>query len=56
MFQTILNLSNNNFLQISFQTESVAYLHTGVSEWHETQVTTSPWATKALWNILASDH
>ena len=35
-------LLNNNFLQILFQTGSVAYLHIGVPESHETQVTTSP--------------
>ena len=47
-------LLNNNFLQISFQTGSVAYLHIGVSEWHENQVTTSPKGPKAL--ILDADH
>ena len=38
-----------NFLYILLKTHSVGYLHIGLSEWHETQVTTSPWATKALW-------
>ena len=49
IFQTILKLINNNFLYILLKTQSVAYLHIGLSEWHETQVTASPWATKALW-------
>ena len=49
IFQTILKLLNKNFLYILFKTQSVAYLHIGLSDWHETQVTTSPWATKALW-------
>ena len=48
-FQTILKLLNSNFLYILLKTQSVAYLHTGLSEWHEPDVTTSPWATKALW-------
>ena len=47
IFQTILKLLSNNFLHILLKTQSVAYLHIGLSEWHETQVTTSPWATKA---------
>ena len=49
IFETILNLINNNFLSILLKTRSVAYLHIGLSEWYETQVTTSPWATKVLW-------
>ena len=48
MFQTILKLLDNNFLYILLKTRSVEYLHIGLSEWHETQVATSPWATKAL--------
>ena len=48
IFQTLLKLLNNNFLEISFQTGSVAYLHITASEWHETWVTTSPWAPEAL--------
>ena len=56
IFQTILKLLNNNFLQISFQTGSVAYLHIGVSKWHETQVTTSPWAPVALCRVWGNDH
>ena len=52
IFQTILKLLNNNFLQISFQAGSVAYLHIG--EWHETQVTI--WAPEALCKILANYH
>ena len=49
IFETILKLLNNNFQYILLKAQSVAYLHNGLSEWHETQVTTSPWATKALW-------
>ena len=49
IFQTILKLLNDNFLYILLKTKSVACLHIGLSQWHETQVTTSPWATKALW-------
>ena len=52
IFQTILKLLNNNLLYILLKTQSVAYLHIGVSQWHETQVTTSPWATKALWKNI----
>ena len=49
IFQTILKLLNKNFLYIWLKTRSIAYLHIGLSEWHETQEATSPWATKALW-------
>ena len=52
IFQTILKLLNNNFWQILFQKGSVAYLHIGVSKWHETQITTSSWAPKALCKIV----
>ena len=48
IFHRIFKLLNSNFLQISFQTGSVAYLHISVSKRHETQVTTSPWVPKAL--------
>ena len=34
IFQTILKLLNNNFLYILLKTQSVAYLHIGLSEWH----------------------
>ena len=44
-----------NFLYILLKTHSVGYLHIGLSEWHETQVTTSPWATKALWKNYLTD-
>ena len=47
IFQIILKLLDKNFLYILLKTQSVAYLHIGLSKWHETQVTTSPWATKA---------
>ena len=47
VFQTIVKLLNDNFLSMLLKTQSVAYLHIGLSQWHETQVTTSPWATKA---------
>ena len=42
--------------KILVKTGSVAYLHSGVSEWHETQVTTFPLAPKALCNSLGDDH
>ena len=48
IFQTILKLFGNNFLDISFQTGSVVYLHSGVSGWHQAQITISPWAPKAF--------
>ena len=38
----------SDFLYILLKTQNVAYLHSGLYAWHETQVTTSPWATKAL--------
>ena len=56
IFQTILKLSNNNFLHISFQSGSLAYLHIGASEWHQTQFTTSPWAPEARCKFLADYH
>ena len=34
---------------VDMQPLSVAYLHLGLSKWHETQVTTSTWAPMALW-------
>ena len=43
----MLKLLNSNFLY---------NLHSGPSEWHETQVTTSPWAPKALCKMLADYH
>ena len=52
----ILNLLNNNFLYILLKTQSVAYLHSCLSEWHETQLTTSPWDPEALCKMLADDH
>ena len=42
IFQRILKLLINNFLQILVTTGSVAYLHICVFESHETQVPTSP--------------
>ena len=56
IFQTILKLLNSNLLYILRNTQSVAYLHIGLSKWHETQVTTSTWAPEALCKILADDH
>ena len=55
-FRTILKLLNKNFLQILFRTGSIAYLHIGVSEWHETHVTTFPWAPESLCKILGDEH
>ena len=55
IFQTILKLLNN-CLYILLKTQSVAYLHIGLSQWHETQVITSPWATKALSKVLLDDY
>ena len=52
IFHTILKLLNNNFLYILLETQSVAYLHSGLSKWHETQVTTSTWALEALWKMI----
>ena len=54
--QRILKLLNNNFLQIWFKTGSTGYLHIGVVEWHETQVSTSPWAPESLCKNVADDH
>ena len=45
IFQTILKLLNN-CLYILLKTQSVAYLHIGLSQWHETQVITSPWGSE----------
>ena len=54
------DISNNtqviNFLQILLQTGSVAYLHISLSEWHETQATTTPWAPGVLWLITTRWH
>ena len=46
----------NNFLYILLKTQSVAYLHISLSEWHEIQATTSPWASEALWKLLPDNH
>ena len=51
IFQLILKLLNNNIVYMLLKTVSVAYLHFGLSKWHETQFTTSPWAPKALCKI-----
>ena len=53
--QTILKLLHNKFLQIWFQTGSDLYLHIGVSEWHETQATTT-WAPEGLYKTSGDDN
>ena len=56
ILQTILKLLHTNLLQIWYKTGSTGYLDTGVSKWHETQVTTSPWAPKALCQVSGDYH